>query len=112
MRRMKRTTLRAVSTAALCACTATLLAACGAQTKTVAVSSVPPVSQTSSTVPSTTKTTGTTTTPTQTSTTGTTTRASPEPAFTQNEAKAEGASAAAAVVRAQGYTPNNTSDYH
>ena len=42
----------------------------------------------------------------------TTTRAAPEPAFTQNESKTEGLSAASATVRAKGFTPNDTSDYH
>ena len=49
---------------------------------------------------------------TNTATGTTTTRSAPEPAFTQGEAKAEGTSGAAAVVRAHGYTPNDTSQYH
>ena len=104
--------------AALCACCATLLAACGSGTKTVTVSSVPPVSQTSTTPKpsSTSTTTSTATTPAPTTTSGgtgtTTTRSAPEPAFTEHESKAEGLGAASAAVRAQGYTPNNTSDYH
>jgi hypothetical protein len=94
-----------------------LLAACGGGTKTVTVSSAP-LTPTSSTATSTTQ--GTQSTPTQTSSTSTTntatgtssTRSAPEPAFTQGEAKAEGTSGAAAVVRAHGYTPNDTSQYH
>jgi len=42
-----------------------------------------------------------------------TTRTAPEPAFTQHESSgAEGAGAAAAVVRAKGFTPDDTSEYH
>jgi hypothetical protein len=103
--------------AMLCACCATLLGACGSGTKTVTVSSVPPVSQrTASTKPSTPTATRPATTPAPTSTSGgtgtTSTHSAPEPAFTQQEAKAEGTTEAAAVVRSKGYTPNNTSDYH
>jgi hypothetical protein len=111
---MRPTVFRAIFTA-LCACIATLLVACGSQTKTVTVSSVPPVSQTSTTTKTQTsaKTTSTATTPTTTTGTATTTtHAAPEPAFTQHEAKAEGPSAAAAIVRERGFTPNDTSDYH
>ncbi|HEV7529303.1 MAG TPA: LppP/LprE family lipoprotein [Solirubrobacteraceae bacterium] len=114
---MKRTATRAISTAALCACAAALLAACGSSTKTVTASSAPPATQTAAAT--TAKTTSTATTPAQTTSTSTagttpsaTTRAAPEPAFTQHEAKAEGVSAAAAIVRERGFTPNATSDYH
>lgn len=98
-----------------------LLGGCGSGTKTVTVVSTPAASQTTGTTaqPPTTSAPATTpsTTPSQTSTSGgtpapTSTRAAPEPAFTQQEAKAEGLSGAAAVVRAKGFTPNNTSDYH
>jgi hypothetical protein len=41
-----------------------------------------------------------------------TTRSAPEPAFTQHEAGSEGAGTAAATVRANGFTPNDTSEYH
>jgi hypothetical protein len=112
---MRGTVLRAISTA-LSTGIAGLLVACGSGTKTVTVSSVPPVSQTSTaTKPQTgTKSTSTATTPTKPSTTGagTSTRAAPEPAFTDHETKAEGLSAAAAVVRGRGFTPNDTSQYH
>ncbi|MFI4990762.1 MAG: LppP/LprE family lipoprotein [Solirubrobacterales bacterium] len=115
---MRRIRAIAVTTAALGA--ALLLAACGGGAKTVTVSSAPLTPTTSSTAQSTsTQTTGTQTTPAQTQTgststsTGpTTTRSAPEPAFTQGETKAEGTSGAAAVVRAHGYTPNDTSQYH
>jgi len=91
------------------------LAACGGGTKTVTVSGAPLTPTSSTATPSTTQSTQTT--PTQTSSTSTstgttTTRSAPEPAFTQGEAKAEGTSGAAAVVRARGYTPNDTSQYH
>ncbi len=111
MRRIRRI---AVATAMLSA--ALLLAACGGGTKTVTVSSAPLTPTTSSTAQSTSTQSSTATTPAQTqtgSTTGTTgTRSAPEPAFTQGETKAEGTSGAAAVVRAHGYTPNDTSQYH
>jgi len=94
------------------------LTACGSSTKTVTVSSAPPVSQTTSTTAPSTQTTGTQTSSSQSQTTstpaetGTKTRTAPEPAFTQQESKAEGVSGAAADVRARGYTPNDTSEYH
>ena len=40
------------------------------------------------------------------------TRTAPEPAFTQGAGAAEGLSAATAVVRANGFTPTDTSVYH
>lgn len=99
-----------------------LLGGCGSSTKTVTVLSTPAPSHTGGTTAqpptSTSATTPTpTTTQSQTSTNGgasaqTSTRAAPEPAFTQQEPKAEGVSGAAAVVRAKGFTPNKTSDYH
>ncbi|HEX8715053.1 MAG TPA: LppP/LprE family lipoprotein [Solirubrobacteraceae bacterium] len=116
MRGARLNALAAVATV----CAAALLAACDSGTKTVTVSSAPLTPQTTSTTPtSTAKTTSTatSTTPTTstsgtTSTGATTTRSAPEPAFTQGETKAEGASGAAAVVRSRGYTPNDTSEYH
>jgi len=75
------------------------------------------VSQTATTAPttitqkSTTAKTPTTTSPT-TRTGSSTTRSAPEPAFAQQEGKAEGTSAAAAAVRERGYTPNDTAEYH
>ena len=99
-----------------------LLGGCGSATKTVSVAGTPTVSQTTGTNARTTGTTSAATTPqstspAQTTTNGgaqapTSTRAAPEPAFTQNEGAAEGLSGAAAVVRAKGFTPNNTSEYH
>jgi cytoskeletal protein RodZ len=122
MRRMQRTGSRTrsnalrASVAALLASAAALLAACGGGTKTVTVSSAPLTPTSSTATPNTTQSTQTqttsTSTPTSTATGTTTTRSAPEPAFTQGEAKAEGTSGAAAVVRARGYTPNDTSQYH
>ncbi len=104
-----------------------LLGGCGSATKTVSATNPPEVAQTSAsatttstqtTKKATTPTTSTTTsTPAQTTTSGgtsapTTTRTASEPAFAQQETHAEGASAAAALLRARGYTPNDTSEYH
>ncbi len=97
---------------------AALLGGCGGATKTVTVSSAPLTPQTSSTAqPSTTTSTQQTQTKTTPSTTNaspgtSTTRSAPEPAFTEGETKAEGTGGAAALVRAHGYTPNDTSQYH
>jgi hypothetical protein len=92
-----------------------LLGACGSSTKTVSVAGAPPTTQTTAT-PSTGKT-STAPPSTQTGTSGGTsglgtTRSAPEPAFTQHEKGGEGVSSAAATVRARGYTPNDTSQYH
>lgn len=117
MRAMRRARCSTV-TLAFALCGAMLLAACGSGTKTVTVSSAPPASPTATTKqPQTTPSTTTNGGPAQTTTNGgtsapTTTRAAPEPAFTQQESKAEGLGGAIAVVRAKGYTPNNNSDYH
>ena len=95
------------------------LSGCGSsQTKTVSVSSA----STPAAFPSKTATTATTkaaTTPgSRTTTSGAapgangTPRTAPAPAFTQQSAGGEGLSAAVAVVKGHGYTPNSTSDYH
>jgi hypothetical protein len=98
-----------------------LVSACGSGTKTVSVAGAPPASQATGATAHTTSGTSTTTrsgaTPAETTTNGgtpapTSTHAAPEPAFTQQEAPAEGLSGATAVVRAKGYTPNDTSQYH
>jgi LppP/LprE lipoprotein len=96
---------------------ATLLAACGSQTKTVSVAGSPPATQSTATSSpsSTTPTAPTATTPSTTGGTAPgqgTTRSAPEPAFAQREPAGEAPSAAAAVVRAHGFTPNDTSEYH
>jgi LppP/LprE lipoprotein len=96
--------------------TGALLGACGSNTKTVSVAGSPPATQTTATTAAT--TTRPATTPSQTTTNGGTatsgtTRSAPEPAFTQHETSAaEGVSAAAALVRTHGFTPNNTAEYH
>jgi hypothetical protein len=90
------------------------LAGCGSKTKTVTVES-PTAAATTSTAKATPQTTSTSTKPTttpSTTATSTATRTAPEPSFTEQETHAEGASAAAAVVRARGYTPNDTGEYH
>jgi hypothetical protein len=88
-----------------------LLSGCGSQTKTVTVASAPAAQGSTSTAPSAAKTTST---PSATSTgTTSTTRTAPEPSFAEHEAQpAEGAVAAAAVLRARGYTASNTAEYH
>jgi hypothetical protein len=115
--------LPALAALALGASTGALLGGCGSQTKTVSVAGTPPQSQTTGTSsqPSTTTATAaqtsTATAPAQTGTAGGTpapsaTHTAPEPAFAQQEPNAQGASDAASVVRARGYTPNEISQYH
>jgi LppP/LprE lipoprotein len=102
-------TIRA-SSLALAAAAGLALTACGSSTKTVSVSGTPPgsASQTHATTPA------GTTPGTKTSAQGgpTTTRSAPEPAFAEQEHHGEGVSAATAVLRARGFTPTNTADYH
>src|SRR5262249_41797076 len=98
----------------------TLVGGCGSSTKTVSVAGAPP--QTTGTAaaptpshPSTGSASGST--PAQTTANGGTpaptgTRSATEPAFTHHETAAEGLGAAVATVRARGFTPNNSSDYH
>ncbi|HEY4427071.1 MAG TPA: LppP/LprE family lipoprotein [Solirubrobacteraceae bacterium] len=113
MRRHAQTALAA----AVAGLAAAALTACGSQTKTVSVAGSPPASQTTATG-STSTTTATTPPPTKpkltggTSASSGTTRTAPEPAFTQHQGAPEGADAAAAVVRANGFTPNDASEYH
>jgi hypothetical protein len=110
---------RALALAALAAAAA--LSACGGGTKTVTVAGAPPATTPPATSPPATATTPTTTAPGGGTAAGSgqtsTTRTAPEPAFAEHEAGkssggGEGAGAAAAVVRAHGYTPNETSQYH
>jgi hypothetical protein len=104
---------RAVARLALGLAGASLLAGCGSQTKTVTVNGPPAVAPSTSTQASTpTQSTPTQTSAPATSTNQATTHTAPEPAFTQGETQAEGVSAAAALVRAKGYTPEQTSEYH
>ncbi|HKH79015.1 MAG TPA: LppP/LprE family lipoprotein [Solirubrobacteraceae bacterium] len=99
------------------------LAGCGSQTKTVSVAESPPASQTSATASTATssstptKTAPASTAPAPTSTAGGAAapggaRTAPEPAFTHQQAHAEGLSEAVGVLKARGYTPNETSQYH
>ena len=93
-----------------------LLAGCGSGTKTVSVSSAPPGPTTSSdtSTPATT-TQAKTTPPASTSGSTSTTRTAPEPSFTEeggSSAKPESLQAAVATVRAHGFTPVDTSEYH
>jgi len=98
---------------------------CGSsQTKTVSVAGAPAESQSTTTQASTSTattqtatTTTTSTTPPPTSTAGgaaapSTTHSAPEPAFTQQEAHTEGLSEAVAELKARGYAPIETSQYH
>jgi hypothetical protein len=99
----------------LAAVGAGILAGCGSQTKTVTVSSAP-----AATTPTTNATTQTTSAqpPAQTTKTspGSTspTRTAPEPSFAEGEGttKAGSLPAAVALVKAHGFTPVNTSEYH
>jgi hypothetical protein len=118
MEAMKRHLLRSLL---LLAATLTggALMGCGSQTRTVSATGAPTPSQSR---PTTTKqttsqasTTTTTTTPAPSTASGGSsapTRTAAEPAFTQKEARAEGLSAATAIVHAHGYTPNDSSEYH
>jgi len=96
---------------------AAALAGCGSQTKTVSISSAPPAPQTTTSTPSTPSSTASTPTGTTTTTPGgstSTTRTAPEPSFAESEGTAKSGSLAAAVatVRAHGFTPVDTSEYH
>lgn len=106
---MRRSTL--LTTIALAAA----FAGCGSQTKTVTVASSPAPATTTASTPATTSTTAST--PPATTTTATTeastTHTAPEPSFTEGESHpAEGATAAAAVLSARGFTAKDTSEYH
>lgn len=113
------------ATLALWTAGAALLGGCGGATRTVTASEATPTPLTAgAATTTTTHTPSTATTPTTTSGgsqsvgQGTsTTRTAPEPAFTRQgtgsaQATGEAAAAAVAVVKAHGYTPENTSDYH
>jgi len=102
----------------LCALSGALLAGCGSATKTVTDASAPTTSAvttgTQSTVATATatapKTTATATAPAATSTT----RTAPEPAFAEEGQTSQpaGVGSAVAVLRAHGYSPADTSEYH
>jgi hypothetical protein len=98
-----------------------LAGGCGASTKTVSVAGAPP--QTTGTAAATTQSppssgsASPSSTPAQTTANGgttapTSTHSASEPAFIHQETAAEGLDGAVATVRARGFTPNNTSDYH
>jgi hypothetical protein len=122
MGEMKPAFLRALTTLALGLAGGLLLSACGSSTKTVADESPPAPQSAHAAVQPTTGTTSTTTTPASTVTAPTSTaggtaapgstRTAPEPAFAQQESHTEGLGEAAAVLKARGYTPNETSQYH
>jgi hypothetical protein len=105
--------------AALALLAVAALGACGSQTKTVTAG---PSGQAAAGSSSTSSTgTGTapsaTTAPTGAQASGgtpapSTTRTAPEPAFAQGQEPAQQAKAAAAAVRARGYTPTDLSEYH
>ncbi|MGA8364589.1 MAG: LppP/LprE family lipoprotein [Solirubrobacteraceae bacterium] len=114
-----------VWTAMLAATAMTLFGGCGGSTKTVSVAGAPTTSG-AATAPTGTTTppiTNTTTTPTGTTTAGgasggtpatTSTRSAKAPAFAEKEkgTAVAGLPAALALLRAHGYTANDTSDYH
>jgi hypothetical protein len=121
---MTRPPIAALAVLALGACAA-VLGGCGSsQTKTVSVAGAPAITTTSTPTSTTTQSTATTTTapPTTTTTPPTATaggtaapgptHTAPEPEFTQQESHAEGVSEAAAVLKASGYTPAESSQYH
>jgi LppP/LprE lipoprotein len=102
---------------ALSACVALAGGCGGSSTKTVSVASAPEQSSTTATSSATASARSSTTTTTGTTSTGAAaTRTASAPAFARqggSEASPQGsAAAAAAAVRAHGYTPNDTSQYH
>lgn len=101
----------------LTALAAMLLAGCGSATKTVTVASTPGTASTASTAATTSSTAQTPPAAASTATTApastSTTRTAPEPSFAEGQSTGTGGvTAAAAVVRAHGYTPNDTAEYH
>ncbi len=118
---MTRTLPTVIATLALGLGCGALLGGCGGSaTKTVSVAEAPTAATGAATTPASTASTataptGATTAPTSTSggtAAPSTTRTAPEPEFAQQETRADGVGAAAALVRARGYTPNDTSEYH
>jgi LppP/LprE lipoprotein len=124
MAHMRRHLIGALAALALGGCAGAALGGCGSQTKTVTVAGSPAVTQSTAastntgTAPATTTST-TNTAPARTTTAGgaaapSATHTAPEPAIAQPEAhsEAEGLDEAVAVLKARGYTPNETSQYH
>jgi hypothetical protein len=116
---MRPTTLTAATlTVAVALFGACALAGCGGGTKTVSASSAVGANgggSTASTARS--RSTPTTTTPSQQDSTAQTTRTATAPAFTKEASGSqasggEAASGAVAVVKAHGYTPSDTAQYH
>jgi LppP/LprE lipoprotein len=91
-----------------------LLSGCGSQTKTVTAAGSPPSTSTSIATTATTSSTPSTTTTATTPASTTTTRAAPEPSFTESEQESKSGTlgAAVAAVRARGFTPKDTAEYH
>jgi hypothetical protein len=122
MTRMRRHLIGALAALALGGCAGAALGGCGSQTKTVTVAGSPAVTQSTAASTNTgtaTATTSSTTAPAPTTTAGgaaapSATHTAPEPAIAQPEAssEAEGLGAAVATLKARGYTPNETSQYH
>jgi len=124
MAAMRSASTRALAPLALLGCLAAALAGCGSQTKTVSEAGAPTVAQRTASTASTQSTSSTpasttgTTTQAPASTAGgtpaptTSTRSAPEPAFTHEETQSEGLAQAVAAVRAHGYTPKETAQYH
>jgi hypothetical protein len=126
---MTRTLTAALAALALGVAGGAVLGGCGGSTKTVSVAGAPAESQSTSATtatttttqaskPASTPTTTTSATP-PTSTAGgseapgtTSTHTASEPAFAQQEDHAEGVSEAVSVLKARGYTANETSQYH
>jgi hypothetical protein len=116
----------ALLVAALGAGTGTALGGCGSQTKTVSAAAQPASGETTSSsagaTTASTQTTSTANTQTTsstpaseaggTSTPSETTRTATEPAFTHQEAQAEGLEQALSTVQSHGYTASNTAQYH
>jgi LppP/LprE lipoprotein len=112
---MRRVVLLA-ATVVLGATGGALLGGCGSQTKTVSISSAPPVSSQSITSTSTTQSTSTSTSsPTTTSTSSSATHSASEPAFVGHNGQTGGSAttnAAEQTLRAQGFVATNPTDYH
>jgi hypothetical protein len=87
------------------------LAGCGGATKTVSVANAPPQTSASASTTSSSTTASNTSVTSLTSTSASTTRTAGAPAFT-HPSGAPSAATAAAVLRAHGYSANDTSQYH
>jgi hypothetical protein len=100
--------------ASILALIALFLGGCGGATKTVSVANAPTPTTTPTTSSTTTTASNTSTTSaTRTGTATATTRTASAPAFVPHPTPAsQTASAAASVLRAHGYTPNDISQYH